>query len=138
MVVPSDGTSRLASVIRNHVAQRQGRQRPQLAFGTMLGDTNTPELMPDKWTSEPFGWGEYAILEHLQLRTNDRVLVAWMGPMPVVLGRFEVPTMETSDPPWPWWAVESGEHDQLRKEFDQHVLDYDQLRADFDSHSTHP
>jgi len=60
-VVPGDGSSRLAGVIRGAISKQAARARPQLTFGTLVGDP--PDLQPDDWTAGPFVYGTYYVVE---------------------------------------------------------------------------
>jgi len=102
----NDGTSALAGVLSEAIARRRDKARAEIGHGTMIGEAETPDLLPDDWTGPPFAWGDYIIAEHRVVVSGDRVLVAWVSGKPLVLERVASERDE-------WWPAERGQVDDI-------------------------
>ena len=65
-LVPSSGTSKLASLLRGHTDEAVGRVRRQAELATMVDlGGGTLGVMPDSWTAGAFGPGNWWGIEPL-------------------------------------------------------------------------
>jgi hypothetical protein len=113
-LVPSTGTARLAAVIAGHVGGAVGRRRSPLELGSVVSlGGGSLGVQPDSWGAAPFGGGDFLVAQPLErglvetedggddghrhalrdplaaLEAGDRVLLAWLGPTPIVIARLD-------------------------------------------------
>lgn len=78
------GMEKLGSLLTAEVQKTiSANQNPVLEFGSITDDRLT--LFPDS-LRKSITFDSYTVLNHQYLENGDRVLLAWVGQEPVVLG----------------------------------------------------